>query len=54
MLRLEVLRLYRQILRSIHRVQNKDNQQYLYNWVKNEFREKKDLRDEVRFCNLIN
>ncbi|MBN3291670.1 LYRM2 protein, partial [Polypterus senegalus] len=44
--RQKVLSLYRSILRTIRKVPDKEDQQYLKNWAREEFKRNKNVKEE--------
>ncbi|XP_015113386.1 LYR motif-containing protein 2 [Diachasma alloeum] len=51
--RQEVLTLYRNILRTIRQVEDKQDKEYLKNWAKSDFKKNKNLTDEFAIKSLI-
>lgn len=49
MLRSEVLKLYRSMLRVVRRIPDKSQQKELVEWIRHDFTANKHLEDEVRF-----
>lgn len=47
MVRQEVLKLYRDILRAIRQIEKKEDRLYMNNWVKDDFRANKNIKDNV-------
>lgn len=47
MVRQEVLSLYRKILRTIKQVPDKQDRDYLKNWAKSDFKNNKNVKEEV-------
>ncbi|XP_068698118.1 LYR motif-containing protein 2-like [Montipora capricornis] len=46
-LRRQVLRLYREILRTLREVSNDDHRKELENWARAEFKKNKEEKDEI-------
>lgn len=47
MLRQEVLKLYRDIFRTIRKVPNKNDQEYLKDWARHDFHQNRNKTDET-------
>jgi Complex 1 protein (LYR family) len=53
LLRNEVLKLYRNILRTVKQVPDSSSQQELRTWARQDFRQNKDISDEMAIKMLI-
>ncbi len=54
LIRQEVLKTYKQLLKSINRVDDKSYRYYLIDWLRNDFKANKNIKDEVYFLNYFN
>ena len=52
MLRADVLKLYREILRTVRLIPDEHYRKEMAKWARDDFKKNKDLTDEVR-CNVI-
>ena len=53
MIRQQVLKLYRQILRTVYKIQDDASRKELLEWARHDFRKYKGLQDEVYFSQLM-
>ncbi|XP_015524179.1 LYR motif-containing protein 2 [Neodiprion pinetum] len=49
----EVLKLYRNIMRTIRQVPDEMDRRYLRDWARNDFRSNRDIKDEFAIKSLI-
>ncbi|XP_043268950.1 LYR motif-containing protein 2 [Venturia canescens] len=49
----EVLKLYRNIMKTVRKIPDKHDRDYMRDWVKSDFRANKDVKDEFAIKSLI-